>query len=83
MGATTNNESTFTTTEPPTQNGRQPKPRGRRRGLNAFPWYQAASRDDLQAEWLINTPQRLLFVLYIGVEIQTNITRHIVAGRFW
>ena len=40
MGATINKKST--TTEPPPQNGQQPRPSG---GLNAFYWHQALALD--------------------------------------
>ena len=47
MGVTINNESTTTTTDPPAENGQQPKPLG---GLNAFYWYQIFALDSAVVE---------------------------------
>ena len=45
MGVTINKNAT--TTEPPLQNGQQPKPTG---GLNAFYWYQTFALDSAVVE---------------------------------
>ena len=45
MGVKINNKST--TTEPPSQNGQQPKPPGR---LNAFYWYKIFALDSAVVE---------------------------------
>ena len=48
MGVTINNDST--TTEPPLQNGHQPKSLGGGGGLNAFHWHQIFALDSAVVE---------------------------------